>query len=733
MNRRPRTGPSGAECGIDNYEQSVGGCESSRQYVFAAPLPTSIKAMAKLRKVRPREHYPDPWRRVVHDGAGSRSLRMPTIRPVIENANSVRAPWEQAALRLVSALAACLMALSAAAQRAEQNVVTSADDAFGTSVGDQTIGLYSRKDARGFSPQQAGNLRIESLYFDEPTQYLASCMVRELTMRIGIAAQSYSFPSPTGIADIKLPVPGDTPALSGYASRASFAESTGVVEGQARLSPSLAVYGCVGGEKNFFRDEAGRSSNEHAASVLRWRPTERIEILPFASLQTGADQEVVPVVYTDGILPPPRFESRQLATQPFTTQGWRTKTLGSIVRYASDAGWKMALGVFRVIEQDPRTFEDEYLSVLPNRTADHTVDVTPRYSSASTSGEMRLARRSGGATHERTLELAIRGRRANREYGGDALVDYGVIGIDSATPIAPAPYLTSASSIDETRQVDAGVLYEERWRGKGSLAIGMLRSSYQRTIVAPGAVPETDKAEPWLGSLRFTADPAAGMTVYGSFVQGLEDSALAPYTAANRGQPPAATRTHQTDGGVRLAPTDKVSVVFGAFEIDKAYLNLDAANVYTVLGSIRHRGLESSMTYAHEGLKLVAGGVLLRPRVERNLLEPGATGLVPIGPVPLTLTINADYAPGRWHPWAASLQWNYLSARVVTSDDRYWLPQFTTISAGVRYESTIWNHPFRVRFDTVNLTDARGLRVTSLNLLMPDLGRRVTLSLAVDR
>ena len=97
----------------------------------------------------------------------------------------------------------------ARAQRADENAVTAAEDAFGTTVGFQSVGLYNANDARGFSPQQAGNLRIEGLYFDQQTWVTGDCMVRETTMRIGIAAQSYSFPAPTGIADLSLRKPGD--------------------------------------------------------------------------------------------------------------------------------------------------------------------------------------------------------------------------------------------------------------------------------------------------------------------------------------------------------------------------------------------------------------------------------------------------------------------------------------------------------------------------------------------
>jgi iron complex outermembrane receptor protein len=55
------------------------------------------------------------------------------------------------------------VSLAEAQQRAQDNAVSVAEDAFGTSIGLQNVGLYSVNDARGFNPQQAGNLRSEGL------------------------------------------------------------------------------------------------------------------------------------------------------------------------------------------------------------------------------------------------------------------------------------------------------------------------------------------------------------------------------------------------------------------------------------------------------------------------------------------------------------------------------------------------------------------------------------------
>ena len=223
-----------------------------------------------------------------------------------------------------------------------------------------------------------------------------------------------------------------------------------------------------------------------------------------------------------------------------------------------------------------------------------------------------------------------------------------------------------------------------------------------------------------------------GLTIYGSFIQGLEDSLLAPTTATNRGQPPPATRTHQSDLGVRYAPDSALSLIFGAFEIDKAYFNLDNAGLFTQLGSIRHRGIESSATYSNSGVTLVAGGVWLRPHVERTRAEPGATGTIPLGPVPLTVMLNLDVAPPSWKPLAAQMQLTRLSGAVATADDSSQLAPLTVLSIGMRYESTFSNHPMSIRLDVQNVTNTEGIRLTTVGQLIPQLARRVSLVFAMD-
>ena len=147
----------------------------------------------------------------------------------------------------------CASASAAHAQRADENAVRSADDAFGNSVGSERIGLYSDSDARGFSPVSAGNIRIEGLYIDNPVGF-TSRLVAGSTLRVGIAAQGYPFPAPTGLADYALRRVGDSGVVSlnlragPFASRAvsldtsnpSWTDGSGSPEG----SPTAGMNRC---------------------------------------------------------------------------------------------------------------------------------------------------------------------------------------------------------------------------------------------------------------------------------------------------------------------------------------------------------------------------------------------------------------------------------------------------------------------------------------------------------
>ena len=101
---------------------------------------------------------------------------------------------------------------AAFAQRAADNVTTQSGDAFGRSVGNEKSGIYSPEDVRGFNPVDAGNVRLEGLYFDQVDR-VSPRLIDGNSIRVGPASLRYPFPAPTGLVDYSLTQPR---ALTSY-------------------------------------------------------------------------------------------------------------------------------------------------------------------------------------------------------------------------------------------------------------------------------------------------------------------------------------------------------------------------------------------------------------------------------------------------------------------------------------------------------------------------------------
>src|SRR5436189_373703 len=123
---------------------------------------------------------------------------------------------------VVFSIGASLNAPGASAQeRSGENAVTQAEDAFGFSVGRESLGIYNSGNARGFSPTAAGNLRIDGLYFDQIFN-LTDTLLESTSIKVGLSAQGYPFAAPSGIVDHTLRLPASKAGASAVANFDSF-------------------------------------------------------------------------------------------------------------------------------------------------------------------------------------------------------------------------------------------------------------------------------------------------------------------------------------------------------------------------------------------------------------------------------------------------------------------------------------------------------------------------------
>src|SRR5579884_1219768 len=143
-------------------------------------------------------------------------LAQPRARPLAAKAGQQGSRMVKRPRKCWNIAAAMLAFASGAAHgqaRSDENAVTQAEDAFGFSVGRESLGIYSSTNVRGFSPVAAGNLRIDGLYFDQQWG-LSGTILGSASIKVGLSAQGYAFAAPSGIVDQALRIPGDKAGAS---------------------------------------------------------------------------------------------------------------------------------------------------------------------------------------------------------------------------------------------------------------------------------------------------------------------------------------------------------------------------------------------------------------------------------------------------------------------------------------------------------------------------------------
>lgn len=637
---------------------------------------------------------------------------------------------------VVACLATLLTAPSARAQRADENAVTAASDAFGTVVGTQTIGLYSPTSARGFNPTQAENLRIEGFYYDQQPQSSNPYLFSGSDMRVGIAAQSYAFPSPSGIADYHLRIPGHASGASAVLIRGPLDAYSAELDGQAPLANDRIGLGfSVAAEKDFDIGYALKSTRRAIAVEARLQPSPMTEIVPFFGYIYNTERRETPFVYATGHDVVPYFQEQELPTQPWTTWAWNQVTAGVIATVALGGPWTLKSGIFRSLDENSTNYNDLLLDVGSNGMGDRVLDVSPAHRLSSYSGDVRAVRMTDDGTHRRELTFSVRGRHVDREFGGDFVYDFGNVSIFDPTELPkPAAISFGVMSRDVVTQSGVGVNYSDTWKGVGSVNLGVLRTQYRRVVTSTVTATDVQETTEVLPTLSFTLDATRLAKFYGSYTRGLEDSVMAPASASNRGELPPATSTWQADGGVRLLIRPTVQWLLGGFRIHKAYFAVDQlSRIYSQLGVITSDGAETSMTVSGAGgLTVVAGAVWLRPKVELRAPADGTTSGVPVGPVPRTVNVNLDYAPPALGGWAGSLQWKSLSSRIVSVDGSESLGPLSTLNVAVRYLLKLRSLTGSARFEVDNATNQAGVTVSPLLAIVPQLKRTYVLTLTID-
>jgi iron complex outermembrane receptor protein len=629
-------------------------------------------------------------------------------------------------------LTLCVCAGPALAQRARENAVAEATDAFGTTVGREEIGLYSASSARGFSPSQAGNLRIDGLYFDQISQArLASRIVRGSSVHVGISAQGFPFPAPTGVVDFQLRTPGERLTASALVGVASYDQWYGELDVQTPIVEDVLSVGAGAGySRNSSYRIAEQSEETTLGAIARWRPTRTLTVTPFWSWTEHLEYRERPYVFI-GNSGYPDYRGVDLMAQPWTDYGFTSANYGVTADLELPSEWRFEAGAFRSEADTHLNYEPSLRNVDGEGRGDYSITASPPRNSHSTSGELRLSRRFTTERFLSAIYLSVRGRDRSGESGGADTRSLGRATTNWVPAVPPLDLNPGPTTRIEAQQLTPGIGYEGAWRDVGQLSVGVQKTNYERTVYSPGAAPVSGKSAPWLYYLAGAVHASARLAIYASFTRGFEEIGNAPFNAANRDEVVPAQLTEQIDAGVRYELTPRLTLVGGVFQIEKPYFDLDELNVYRRVGDTSNRGLELSLTGAlTDRLTVVAGVIVIDPKVSYDTGE-GTEERTAVGPAPGLIRANLQYR-------VAAIEGLTLDAKVESTSKRYArynsveLPAVTTFDAGLRYDMQVLGRDATLRLQLFNLTDEFSLTPNPSGQLTPLDGRRFDLSFTFD-
>ena len=629
-----------------------------------------------------------------------------------------------------------LLALStpALAQRTGDNAVTAAGDAFGKAVGNERIGLYGVDDVRGFNPIDAGNARIAGLFFAQ-TERPPTRIVEGSTIRVGITAQGYPFPAPTGIVDYTLNLPDARAGASFQIERGPYGGAAGSFE--AKLPIDGAALGVTGGVgfRHGQRPEGGTVNFRNFGVTLAWHPYAGADVIPFVGGFTMRDDEAAPVFFPAGNNLPPRIKRRQFISQPFTDRNSDSKVYGLIAKLPIGA-WRVEAGIFRSRRDVSSTFADLFIAVQPNGDAgEHRIIADGDNVDDAISGEARLIRVWTDGTLKQTLTASLKARDFSRDFGGTQRLSFGAGTITRPVLLAKPVITLGANDHDVVKQLTGGLAYGLNWAGRGSFDISLAKTRYRKSVnfANPTLADSASRTNPLLYSAAGSIIVTKRLALYGGYVRGLEEAPVAPDIAVNRSEAPPAILTRQFDAGLRFAVTPKLSLVAGLFSVRKPYFNLDAGRLFRPLGSVTNRGVEISLagTIA-KGLNLVAGSLFLDPVINGEAVTSGQIKPRPVGSLTRRSIANVDWRPGATSHWSFDLAFEGLSARTANASNALRAPPREMFALGTRYRFKLHDLSALIRLQATNLFNDYGFQVSSSGGFTYSPSRTFTAQLVVD-
>lgn len=590
--------------------------------------------------------------------------------------------------------------------------------------GDAAIGLMVEKSVaeswvgiRGIETDQYNGSKLDGMSYGMLFNELPLEHMERVEVLKGAGGFLYGFAAPGGTINYVLKRAGAVPVRS--------------VTAQVLDSGLLLVHGDVGGRfgagdafgyrVNLVREtgdtavDGGKLRRTSGSLALDWRITPnllwQVDALTGEQVRHGANAWVTPSTtgtreggWSGNAQPPAPVDGSTRLVPKFGRIFTEFDTFGTDLAWQFAPDWKLALA-YRTSE-----FGRELMNgtdVLANAQGNYTVlaqnfsgSFQSRHAQAMVTGKLA----TGPVRHELALGVSRSESDEAASWMNGGRYESAFLGpANLSNPVDFANPFTSPVSADEAK-VEFDLVRRREVFASDTLHLGadwdLIVGLRHGRLQVKDAGYNKSKTTPTLAAVF---RPVQGLSLYGSYVEALEQGETAPMTAANRGEVFEPLVSKQYEVGAK-AEGDGWGASAALFQLKKGLSYTTPANVFTQDGEARYQGLELSgnmrvnpqWLFTASAMWLDAtnqktnGGTLDGKRI-RGVARQQASfyGEYRVAGMPLTFTAGARYfgkrpvdAVGQWHAGSVAL-----------------------LDAGARYETQLGGKGVTLRFNVDNLTD----------------------------
>lgn len=578
------------------------------------------------------------------------------------------------------------------------------------------VGYYDAVSIRGLSLNNWTNYYKNGLLFANQAKTPFENIDRIEIMR-GLSGFMQGFAAPGGAINYVTERPTPTwqrrveLGLDGFGSFLPGVDVGGPLTEDGRVGVRLNA---LSGKEKFFVDEVG-TDRGFASVALDWLATDQLLIQLDAQIdeRQGTTQPSLRLNSAGQI--PQGVDPKRYLGQPWATYDTLTREYGLSVEYALNADWTASFKI-----NDAYLYRDDFSASIANIQPNGDFDIQEYKSIGEErdSQNMEVAIRgkkiAGGIEHDLAFGYtqrklaAVFGGSIFRTVGQSNLFDHRIIPDPGGVPGQPNLAILNR---DKGLFVSDFMTFNPRWQALLGVRVADVEffsafnpRTYEKTVTTPSA------------ALIFKPQPAVSM--YASYVEGLEQGGTAPITAANRNEQLEPVRARQKEVGIKTEwLSGDLTTSAAVFEIDVPLSYVDAAsNVFGYFGNRQHRGLElTAVGRVWQGGRLNAGLVLLDARA-LNTGNPANDNKVPQGVAQRQATLWLDQATG-YLGLSAQLGIRHSGKRAVNPSNANFAPAWTVYDVGLRYSTTLQGKQLDVGLLLQNLADKRYFNEASFGSL----------------